>query len=614
MKKKFLLASMIVVLMMLFAMPVSAEEFSFDATEENSFIEPYASTYNASAAIAYADKWALSFNPAYPNYIKDGGDCANFVSQCIFHGGLPTDSVWDWDKSAWKWTYGNGIYGLYDYLGDKGYPIVYGATYSQYSPGDVIFTSSRGHVMLCVGKDSSGTPLYSDYSGADYDGDGFLEGGNSRKKLYGTNYYLVKMNGSQTPSSATININANGGTVKTSKLTVKHGSKCNLSPNYVFRNGYTLKGWNLYRPADKKWFASGKGWYTDAEISSKGYKKSVYIPNLSMTLDGSWYNNTTSAIDSFTFYAVWEPASNTVNINANGGTALTTKLNVVTGNKCNLFANFVKRDGYILKGWNLYRPADKKWFASGKGWYTDAEISAKGYTKHQYVPNLSMALDYSWFGNTSSTVNSFTFYAVWEYVGQSNPTPTPTPDPAPTPTPTPVPSVKFIDVKSDAYYATPVAWAVSKGVTSGTSATTFSPDNACTRGQAVTFLWRAAGKPVPKSSYNPFTDVKAGEYYYDAVLWAVENGITMGTSATTFSPDATCNRGQIVTFLYRAEGSPDVAVRSTFNDVESDAYYAKAVSWAVDHEVTTGTSATTFSPDSDCTRGQIVTFLYRAEN
>lgn len=173
-------------------------------------------------------------------------------------------------------------------------------------------------------------------------------------------------------------------------------------------------------------------------------------------------------------------------------------------------------------------------------------------------------------------------------------------------------NVYFIDVKSNAYYFEPVSWAVANGITSGTSATTFSPDNACTRGQAVTFLWRAAGKPAPKSSHNPFTDVKPGQYYYDAVLWAVENGVTNGTSATTFSPDATCNRGQIVTFLYRAEGEPEVAVRSTFGDVKTDAYYAKAVTWAVNEEVTSGTSATTFSPDNDCTRGQIVTFLYRA--
>lgn len=168
----------------------------------------------------------------------------------------------------------------------------------------------------------------------------------------------------------------------------------------------------------------------------------------------------------------------------------------------------------------------------------------------------------------------------------------------------------FTDVPEGAYYYDAVAWAVENGVTSGTSATTFSPDASCTRAQMVTFLWRAAGSPEPESTVNPFADVSASAYYYDAVLWAVEQGITNGTSATTFSPDATVTRGQTVTFLWRYDGSTAVS-GSGFVDVASDAYYATAVAWAVSEGVTNGTSATTFSPDSDCTRAQIVTFLYR---
>ena len=171
----------------------------------------------------------------------------------------------------------------------------------------------------------------------------------------------------------------------------------------------------------------------------------------------------------------------------------------------------------------------------------------------------------------------------------------------------------FVDVKEGAYYYDAVLWAVEKGVTSGTSATTFSPDASCTRAQMVTFLWRAAGSPKVENGKNPFADVKADTYYYDAVLWAVEKGVTSGTSATTFSPDATVTRGQTVTFLYRNAGSPEVSGTMPFTDVEADAYYAKAVQWAVQQKITTGTSETTFSPMSDCTRGQIVTFLYRAK-
>ena len=170
----------------------------------------------------------------------------------------------------------------------------------------------------------------------------------------------------------------------------------------------------------------------------------------------------------------------------------------------------------------------------------------------------------------------------------------------------------FTDVSSSAYYYDAVLWAVENGVTSGTTTTTFSPNLACTRAQAVTFLWRAAGSPAPKSVNNPFTDVSSSAYYYDAVLWAVENGITAGTTATTFSPDQTCTRAQIVTFLWRAAGT-DVTGSNPFSDVPTGAYYYDAVLWAVENEVTAGTSATTFSPSANCTRAQIVTFLYRAK-
>ena len=170
----------------------------------------------------------------------------------------------------------------------------------------------------------------------------------------------------------------------------------------------------------------------------------------------------------------------------------------------------------------------------------------------------------------------------------------------------------FTDVPSGAYYEDAVVWAVKKGITSGTSATTFNPDGSCTRAQAVTFLWRAAGSPEPKSAAMPFTDVPAGSYFEKAVLWAVENGITKGTSDTTFSPDASCTRAQIVTFLWRAGGSPAVSGNSAFSDVAADAYYAAAVAWAEKNGVTGGIGGGLFGSDNTCTRAQIVTFLHRA--
>ena len=173
-------------------------------------------------------------------------------------------------------------------------------------------------------------------------------------------------------------------------------------------------------------------------------------------------------------------------------------------------------------------------------------------------------------------------------------------------------TVPFRDVDKDAYYAAAVDWAVSNEITNGTSDSTFSPDEGCTRAQVVTFLWRVAGKPDPASSESPFSDVKEGAYYYNAVLWAVETGITNGTSDTTFSPDETCTRAQIVTFLWRYEEQPAPAGTSNpFADVKPSAYFGSAVLWAVEKGITNGTSATTFDPEDTCTRAQVVTFLYR---
>ena len=171
----------------------------------------------------------------------------------------------------------------------------------------------------------------------------------------------------------------------------------------------------------------------------------------------------------------------------------------------------------------------------------------------------------------------------------------------------------FVDVATGSYYEDAVDWAVENGITKGTDNTHFSPDGICTRAQAVTFLWRAAGSPKPETRTMPFTDVPAGSYYYDAVLWAVENGITKGTSNTTFSPNMTCTRAQIVTFLWRSEKSPAAGTANLFVDVKSTVYYADAVLWAVKEDITKGTTNTTFSPDADCTRAQIVTFLWRCK-
>ncbi len=186
--------------------------------------------------------------------------------------------------------------------------------------------------------------------------------------------------------------------------------------------------------------------------------------------------------------------------------------------------------------------------------------------------------------------------------GQSDPNFVPIPDENP-----------FTDVAEDAYYHTPVLWAVSNKITTGVNSHSFAPDKPCTRAQIVTFLWRSFGSPEPISNHNPFTDVPSNSYYYKAVLWAVEMGITTGTSKTAFSPEKTCTRGQVATFLWRAKGKPQpISSNNPFGDVSPDAYYYSAILWAVETGVTNGTGGGRFSPDGNCTRGQIVTFLYRA--
>ena len=171
----------------------------------------------------------------------------------------------------------------------------------------------------------------------------------------------------------------------------------------------------------------------------------------------------------------------------------------------------------------------------------------------------------------------------------------------------------FTDVTSGSFYYEPVLWAVENGITSGTSADSFSPNDQCMRAHVVTFLWRAVGSPEPTLTVNPFVDVMPSDFYYKPVLWALENGITSGLDATHFGPTVYCNRAQVVTFLYRTKGSPELeAVKNPFTDVEAGSFYESAVLWAVENGITSGLSPTSFGPNAICNRAQIVTFLYRA--
>ena len=191
---------------------------------------------------------------------------------------------------------------------------------------------------------------------------------------------------------------------------------------------------------------------------------------------------------------------------------------------------------------------------------------------------------------------------------KSDPTPTPTPAPAPS-----EPEFPFTDVAEDSIFWDAIAWAVEKGITTGKTETTFDPNGTCTRGQIVTFLWRMAGSPEPKTVEMPFTDVAADSYCENAVLWAVENGITKGVTETSFQPDAAVKRGEAVTFLWRMAGSPEAENTMPFTDVAAGSYCENAVLWAVKTGVTTGVTETSFQPGTAVSRAQLVAFLYRGQ-
>ena len=291
---------------------------------------------------------------------------------------------------------------------------------------------------------------------------------------------------------------------------------------------------------------------------------------------------TVSVTADLTLYAIWEelPAAEFVIIfDATGGTATFDSLTTV-GRRLPTLLGAV-RGGYRFDGW----------FTAKAG---GSQVTA----------------------DTVFTANT-TVYAHWTYLSSGGNSGSGGKTTPPVTEDTPKQDSSFADVPSGSYYEDAVSWAAANGITAGTDAAHFSPDSVCTRAQAVTFLYRAAGSPAPKTSVMPFKDVPTGSYYYDAVLWAVENGITKGTGEAAFSPDETCTRAQIVSFLYRmiqSEGGGFTGAwmfRLPFTDAPDWAY--EAIAWCYQKGITAGTDATTFSPNAPCTRAQIVTFLWRCK-
>ena len=430
-------------------------------------------------------------------------------------------------------------------------------------------------------------------------GDGYVVLGNTEIKALWKDSAVI-------PTTFTITFNANGGTGSMEPVTVEEGSR------------YPLPACGFIPPVNMQF----SGW----ALSAGG----------SVIADGA-----IMVTSNITLYAIWEPVpvnEFVVFFDGNGGTPAVSSMTTI-GHRLAFLPGAFRSGSYRFDGWYTERNggeliATSTVFAANTivyaHWtYTGGSGGSGGYVPGYYIiratagaggsitpsgdvsvraganqtftitPNRGYAVsDVKIDGRSIGAVRSYTF----ENISASH-------------------TIEvqfrvrssFVDVPSGSYYEDAVDWAVANGITTGTDAAHFSPDGICTRAQAVTFLWRAAGRPAPESRTMPFTDVPADSYYYDAVLWAVENGITKGTSSTTFSPDNTCTRAQIVTFLWRSEQSPAAGSSNPFTDVSADAYYADAVLWAVKEAITTGTTRTTFSPDAECTRAQIVTFLWRCK-
>ena len=436
--------------------------------------------------------------------------------------------------------------------------------------------------------------------GVEYNaGDGYVVLGNTEIKALWKDSAVI-------PTTFTITFNANGGTGSMEPVTVEEGSR------------YPLPACGFIPPVNMQF----SGW----ALSAGG----------SVIADGA-----IMVTSNITLYAIWEPVpvnEFVVFFDGNGGTPAVSSMMTI-GHRLAFLPGAFRSGSYCFDGWYTERNGGElittsTVFAANTivyaHWtYTGGSGGSGGYVPGYYIiratagaggfitpsgdvsvraganqtftitPNRGYAVsDVKIDGRSIGAVRSYTF----ENISASH-------------------TIEvqfrvrssFVDVPSGSYYEDAVDWAVANGITTGTDAAHFSPDGICTRAQAVTFLWRAAGRPAPESRTMPFTDVPADSYYYDAVLWAVENGITKGTSSTTFSPDDTCTRAQIVTFLWRSEQSPAAGSSNPFTDVSADAYYADAVLWAVKEAITTGTTRTTFSPDAECTRAQIVTFLWRCK-
>ncbi len=611
---------------------------------EEPALEATATSYSVDDALAYAaSNWNTNSDQL----------CAEFVSRCVMAGGLSGMTVQKGTGGCWKKiTTLTGLSMQTLSLNSSGY-----ATKSLdgniLAAGDVVVQwctthSIAPHIMICAGYDSSGYAVFYAHNAAM---------NKARYKLSVNTAYehttscdmggkVIRLstldsskNVTQTSHVISFEINDLFGHTLSSQ-TVTHNASITLPLGDLYtKPNYTFGGWNARRNSDNKYYVAGTGWFTESEIKSNGYTKKVYKAGANQPFDDSWTKGSTKSNDSFTFVAVWNSASVTQNshkfsfeINDSYGSTLDSQT-VSHGSKLSIpggdaFIKYTK----IFAGWYAKRNSDNTYFVEGQGWFTDSTISKYGFSKKLYAPGSSYTITDYWTVGSATANDSFTLVAVWNAEDEhhwDNGVITKEPTVTECGTRTYTCSVckysrsvrldklaaGFNDVSSSAYYYDAVQWAVSEGITSGSAGgTVFNPNATCTRAQVAAFLWRAAGKPEPELSENPFKDISSSAYYYKAVLWAVENGITAGKTGSTFDPNGIVTRAQVVTFLWRAAGKPEPASSvNKFSDVSSSAYYYKAVLWAVENGITNGKTSTVFGSEAECSRAQVVSFMYRSQ-
>ena len=550
-----------------------------------------ASTYDPNAALAYAAQhWADT-----PQYSKS--DCANFTSQCINAGGCPANSASG--TTLHNQLAGTGMGTFYDLnlteIGGNLY--IRASDYTGIlSPGDVVqyycpVCDSAGvkpyiHTVLCNGMDADGWMLAYAHTAAN--------SGQSRIGYPANSCWVCKRDG---------RTGGHVGKAVVYHFNVNKDSDPKLYLDDVSSPGpglLTVSGW-AFDPDDTSQtlavhvYANGNQFLGEIRALGErpdvndvfgcgnyhGFHETITVPQISDTVSIS-----VAAINIGNGNHSWSE-SKTVDIavpylDVNGvvdGTDVSTLAGIATVDvyvNGALVANDVEDYAYPWPVGSTYEIRDIK-PANGyeyTGTVSDGVVFGTGKRS-----GISGVLNPGDFG-----AEVFLRFKK-ETVGH-----------VPSATPT------FTDVHERDYYADAVKWAVDNGVTQGTSAATFSPNDTCTRGQVVTFLWRAMGKPAPQSSNNPFVDVKTTDYYYQPILWAVEKGITKGTSATSFSPNSKCTRAHIVTFLWRAEGKP--------GDRQSKQWYDDAVRWAQGQDLLSG-NGKSFSPNENCPRADVVDYLYR---